>query len=82
MTPGVSRPAFWKGAGVLAVLILGLSGAQVVGTYLQLGDLWPVLALPVLVLFFQQTRGWGAWSSVLPLGLMALLVLMGEAGVR
>lgn len=64
----------------MAVLIVGLWGAQWCGARLGVGELWLVLGLPVLVLFYQRTPTWGAWSSVVPLGVVAALVVMGRWG--
>lgn len=80
MTAWWSRPQLWKGAGWVAVLIVGLSVAKWCGASLGVGEFWLVLGLPVLVLFYQRTPTWGAWSSVVPLGVVAALVVLTRMG--
>lgn len=61
----------------LAVLIACVVAARVLGRALHLGCFWVALCFPAFVLVMARTRGWGLWSSVVPLVAVTAVYVLG-----
>lgn len=61
----------------LPVLIACVVLARVLGRALHLGDLWVALCFPAFVFVMARTRGWGLWSSVVPLIAVTAVYVLG-----